>query len=128
MVSIGVVAATGIVNGFLHVGAAGDLYGSGYGRALVLKVLLFFGIAALGGINHFVLRDRMRRGAPVDAERARRQFRRTIAAELAIGVALFGMTAVLVGQSRTRQAAFGRSELGGAAASASALPAAPTLR
>jgi copper transport protein len=127
MISIGVVAATGIVNGFLHVGAAGDLYGSGYGRALVLKVLLFVGIVALGGINHFVLRDRMRRGPPADAERARRQFRRTIAAELAIGIALFGMTGVLVGQSRTRQAALGRGQFGGGAASASVLPAAPTL-
>lgn len=128
MISIGVVAATGIVNGLLHVGAAGDLYGSGYGRALALKVLLFLGIMALGGINHFVLRDRMRRGAPADAERARRQFRRTIAAELAIGIALFGMTGVLVGQSRTRQAALEPSQDRAGAVSPGAPLAEPTLR
>ena len=103
LVAIFVLAATGVVNGFLNIATINDLYDSGYGRSLALKVLLFLGIVTSGGVNHFFLRDRMRRGALVDAVRARRLFRKTIAAELAIGMLLFGMTAILVGQARTRQ-------------------------
>ncbi len=128
MISIAILAATGILNGFLNVAAVGDLYGSGYGRALALKFFLFLGIVSLGGMNHFVLRERMRRGAPADAGRARRLFRRTIAAELAIGIALFGMTGVLVGQSRTRQAASASSRLGDDSVSSSVRPEEPSRR
>jgi copper transport protein len=104
LVSITIVAITGVISSFLHVAQVDDLVDSGYGRALAIKILIFFGILLLGAINHFVLRARMtsglESGEPVSAQRL---FRKTIAAELAIALAIFGTTGVLTGLARTRQ-------------------------
>ena len=101
--SIVLVAITGVVNSLLHVGAFNDLWDTGYGRTVGLKILLFFGILALGGINHYFVRERLEaaraEGKPSGAQGL---FRRTIAAELAIAIAVMGATALLVGLARTR--------------------------
>jgi copper transport protein len=102
-VAIGVLAITGTVNSLLNVGSLSDLVDTGYGRALAAKVVLFVAILGLGAVNHFVLRHRLEKarqtGSSSDAERT---FRRTIAAELAVGLAIMGLTGVLVGLARTR--------------------------
>lgn len=107
LVSIGIVAITGTVNSFLDVGALGDLVDTGYGRTLAVKIGLFLGILALGGINHFFLRKRLERAEAGDdaaaGSGAQRMFRRTIAAELAVAIGLMGLTGLLVGQARTKQ-------------------------
>jgi len=103
LVAIALVAATGTINSFLHVGAIGDLAGTGYGRALLAKIASFSIVLALGGFNHYVLRERMARRTRADAVGAGRLFRRTIAVELAVGLLLFGLTGVLTGQVRTRE-------------------------
>lgn len=104
LAAITIVAVTGTLNSLLHVGALDDFVDSGYGRALLAKILLFLPILALGGFNHFFLRRRLA-AAAAGRERtsATSLFRRSIAAELAVAVAIFGMTAVLTGQYRTRQ-------------------------
>lgn len=102
-ISIAVLAATGTLNSFLHVEAANDLVDTGYGRALAVKLILFGGILALGGVNHFVIRKRLAGALEGDADvRPVSVFRRTIAAELVLGLLLMAITGTLVGLARTK--------------------------
>ncbi|MGH2750819.1 MAG: copper resistance D family protein [Actinomycetota bacterium] len=104
LVSIAVVAGTGTLNSFFNVESLGDLVGSGYGLTLTIKIVLFLGIVALGAVNHFNVRYRLK-GAPED-EGSRDPyilFRKTLAAEFLIGLLLMGTTGLLVGLERTKE-------------------------
>lgn len=104
MVSITVVGITGVLNSFLHVGALADLWETGYGRTVGLKIVLFGGILALGGINHYYVKQRLEDARASGAPRsAQKLFRKTIAAELAIALAVMAATGLLVGLSRTKE-------------------------
>ena len=110
LIAIALVTITGTVGSFLHLAELNDLVDSSYGQALALKILVFCAILALGGINHFFLRKRMERGMASDDDdavessaTAQRLFRKTIAAELAIAIAIFGLTGVLTNLGRTNQ-------------------------
>jgi putative copper export protein len=106
-ISIGIVAVTGTINSFLDIGKISDLIETRYGVSLTLKIAAFLGVLALGGINHFYVRRKLERA---DHPRSTAHlFRRTIAIELALGVAIMGLTAVLTGQARTREVSLGRS-------------------
>jgi copper transport protein len=86
-----VVGATGVVSTLLHIGAAGNLWGTGYGRALLLKVALLTLVGATGFYN-------WRRVLPslgADDEGTRR-LQRSARVELAIAAAVLLVTAVLV--------------------------------
>lgn len=114
--SIAVAAITGTVNSLLEVGHLRDLWGSGYGRTLSFKVLLFLGILALGAVNHFVIRHRLAEvGAASGSGEtvgARTLFRKTIAFEVVIAFSLLALTALLTGLAPTADRA--RAEGGGA--------------
>jgi copper transport protein len=106
LIAISIVAATGTLNSFLHVGALDDLIDTGYGRALAGKILLFLAVLALGGINHFFVRNRLQRAVEHGTDTpARSLFRRAIAAELVLALGLMGLTGVLTGAARTKQQA-----------------------
>lgn len=105
MVAIAIVLATGVVGSFLHVARPAHLVDTPYGLTLAVKIGFFVLILALGGFNHFVVRKRFET-ALERAEgggRATATFRKAIAAELAVGLVLMGLTGWLTGQSRTRQ-------------------------
>ncbi|HWC12983.1 MAG TPA: CopD family protein [Actinomycetota bacterium] len=104
LISITTVAVTGTINSLLNVAKFADLWRSPYGLSLSTKIALFLGVLALGGVNHLVLRERLRRGTNAGRARsAQRTFRVTIATELVIAVLIMAMTGWLVGQSKTRQ-------------------------
>jgi copper transport protein len=106
--AIAVIGVTGSINSVLNLEAFSDLFDSGYGRALTVKLTLFFGILIVGGINHLYVRNRLRAALrQEDRSRASGLFRKTIAVELAFGLALFGVTGVLVGSARTRPVSAG---------------------
>lgn len=105
MVAIGIVLLTGVIGSFLHVAHPGELISTPYGGTLTVKILFFGLILALGGFNHFVVRKRFEEALAAEgaAPKAARTFRKAIAAELAIGLILMGLTGWLTGQSRPRR-------------------------
>ncbi|HYJ80896.1 MAG TPA: CopD family protein [Longimicrobiaceae bacterium] len=86
----GVAAATGIGNALFHVHAPSQLWTTSYGLALLLKVALLAVVAGLGFFNwRFVLPG-------VHEAAAAGRIRRTAAMEIAAGLAVVLVTAVLV--------------------------------
>ena len=105
LVSIAIVAATGTLNSFFNVESPGDLIDSGYGRTLALKITLFFVIVGLGAVNHFVVRRRLEQATKESgAKDPYGLFRKTLAAELVVGLLLMASTGLLVGLARTKDA------------------------
>lgn len=104
LVAIGVVVVTGTINSFLHVGMLSDLTGTGYGLAVTTKIALMVVILGTGALNHFVIRRRLEarpRGSEGSAVQA--TFRKLIALELVVGLAIMGATGVLTNLGRTKQ-------------------------
>jgi copper transport protein len=86
----GTAAATGVASALFHLGAPAELWGTGYGRALLLKLALL-ALAGLAGFRNWrVLTPALQGDAGV------RALRRTVAAEVAVGVLVVLVTAVLV--------------------------------
>ena len=103
LVSITIVAVTGVVNSLFDVARLRDLVEESYGQALALKILLFFGVLALGAVNHFFVRRRLERREGVKP--AVGILRRALAIELALGLLIMGVTGVLTGLQKTRESA-----------------------
>ncbi|HEU0078994.1 MAG TPA: CopD family protein, partial [Longimicrobiaceae bacterium] len=86
----GIAAATGVASALFHLGAPAELWSTGYGRALLLKLALL-ALAALAGFRNWrVLAPGLASDADVPG------LRRTVAAEVAAGVLVVLVTAVLV--------------------------------
>jgi copper transport protein len=103
MVSIAIVAITGTINSLFDVAQLSDLIEAGYGIALSVKLVFFFGVVALGAVNHFYIRRKLERGS-TDAPVAG-LFRKLIAIELALGLLIMGTTGALTGMEKTRDSA-----------------------
>ncbi|MGH2697813.1 MAG: copper resistance D family protein, partial [Actinomycetota bacterium] len=104
LISIIIVAATGTLNSFFNLENPRDLIDSGYGITLTIKIVLFLGIVALGAINHFLIRKRLRKAATEGGSAdPYGLFRKTLATELVLGLLLIGSTGLLVGLDRTRE-------------------------
>lgn len=86
----GVAGATGIVSALFHLTAVPDLWETGYGRALVLKLVLLGATAALGFYHWRTVTPRL------GDEPGALRFRRSARAEVALGAAVVLATAVLV--------------------------------
>lgn len=103
MISITIVAITGTLNSFFHVGRLDDMFSTTYGQTLTIKIIFFFGILAFGGVNHYVVERRLAKARATGTEKdAHRVFRKTIAAELAIALIVMLLTGLLTGLSRTK--------------------------
>lgn len=101
VVAVTIVAVTGTVNSFIDVASFTDLIEAGYGIALSIKILIFLGVLALGGINHFYVRKKLEHGSNESSVAA--LFRKTIAIELALGLLIMGVTGALTGMQKTRE-------------------------
>ena len=82
--------ALGLLLGWNYVGGFGPLFGTAYGRTLLVKVALLGGVAAAGAWNWRRVRPTL--GAAPGASR----LRRSATAELLLGTLLLAVTAVLV--------------------------------
>ena len=90
MGAVALLAATGLFASGVHVGGWARLWGTPYGRILVLKVVLVAGVVALGATNHL-------RWRPLLGEASGREgLRRWVYWEVVLGAAVLAVTAVLV--------------------------------
>jgi copper transport protein len=101
VIAITIVAITGTINSLFDVASLSDMIEAGYGIALSIKILIFLGVLALGGINHFYVRKKLEKGTDEDSVAA--LFRKTIAIELALGLLIMGVTGALTGMQKTRE-------------------------
>lgn len=88
--AVGLLTATGAYAAWLHVGSIGALWQSGYGRTLLVKLGLVATAVAIGGYNARRVRPRLVNAAGVQ------RFQRAAGAELAAGLVVLLITAVLV--------------------------------
>lgn len=86
----GIVALTGLGGAWLHLEWVSDLWATAYGRALALKLGLVAVLFTLGAINFLRVRPALGTDAGTD------RLRRSAGWELAVGIAVLLVTAVLV--------------------------------
>ena len=98
-VAIAVLLASGIVQGIVEVRTVPNLVETAFGRAVLVKIVLFAGIVALGAFNRRRLVPALvraaREGEPPG--RAGLLLRRTLRAEMALGAAALLATGALAG-------------------------------
>jgi copper transport protein len=92
--AVAVLLTAGVLNGYEEVGAWRGLWETTYGVLLLVKVGLVLPLLALGLYNNRYSVPRLRRDVASPA--VRRRFLRAAGAELAIMIAIVGVTAVLV--------------------------------
>lgn len=90
---VAVLVASGAVSAQWRLGSVADLWGSAYGRALLLKVGLVLGMGMVALRNRNVLTPALE--ASGGSEAARGALQRSIALEIAIGAAVIGLAALL---------------------------------
>ena len=112
LISVGVLIATGRVNGWILTGSVPALIGTDYGRLLLAKVALFLAMVAIAAINRLRLTPRLaltvsspRRGeallherangAPAAARRALRALARNSMMEAMLGLAILVIVGAL---------------------------------
>lgn len=89
--TVAVLFAAGVFSAVVLVQTPENLFNTPYGRQLILKVVVVFGIVGLGALNKLRLVPRMERGD----ERARHDLCRSIALEAALMVVVFAATGAL---------------------------------
>ena len=129
LVSVAALLTGGILQALLQLGAVDDLVDTAYGRAIVVKSVLVFGLLGLGAWNRRrtlpALEREARAGAPPG--RPGVALRRALRAEVALGVAALAATGALAGYSPSEVQATGpysaSAELGPARAELTVEPA-----
>lgn len=86
--SVGTILATGIVNSWMLVGSVEALVSTNYGRLLLLKIVLFFVMLAIAGINRLLLTPRIIRAQGSAARNPLRQLRTNSLIETTIGAVI----------------------------------------
>ena len=98
-----VLAAAGTVMAVIVLPSLSDLWSTGYGRVLLVKVVLVAAVVALGAYNRRWLvpavGPRVDGGAAAAAPVARRRLVRSVRVELGLLLAVIVVTAILVGRS-----------------------------
>ncbi|HEX5503336.1 MAG TPA: copper resistance protein CopC, partial [Thermomicrobiales bacterium] len=110
LISVGVLAVTGLYSAWLHVGSFGALLPTAYGLTLVVKVALVAVLLAAGAFNLLWVRPRLAGIAPAGPGEApgfatvRERFGRAIRLEVALGVAILLAVGVLTQLVPAREA------------------------
>jgi copper transport protein len=98
VVAVVLVVAAGVGMSWMVLPSPSDLVTTGYGRALLVKVLLVATVIVMGAYNRRRLVPAVSAGAGAASE-PRRRLGRVVRIELAILLAVVGVTAVLVARS-----------------------------
>lgn len=106
MVCVGAVTISGLWLSWKHVGAISQLWTTGYGIALLVKILLVAGLVAAGAFNQFWLMPRITRARLADDSSSLlhltlRHFPKVVWGEVALGVAVLVVMPFIAGSART---------------------------
>ncbi|MBD0291568.1 MAG: copper resistance D family protein, partial [Thermoleophilia bacterium] len=102
VIAVALLLAGGITNGYLQVRTWRGLWETEYGLLLLAKIALVVPLLGLGAFNNRYVVPRLRAGVAQRPER--RRFLQTAGVELAIMVAIVGVTAVLVNAAPAKNA------------------------
>jgi copper transport protein len=97
--AVAVLVVTGVYRALAEISGPGDLVSTAYGRVLLVKLVLFGVMLAVGGYNRLVLHPRLERaalGLAAGDRGAGAALRVSIRAELALAAAVLLSVAVLV--------------------------------
>jgi copper transport protein len=100
VVSVAVLLVAGTLNAYEELGSWHGLWETTYGRLLLAKIALVLPVLALGAYNNRYAVPRLRRAIASVAEQ--RRFLQVAGAELALVVAIVGVTSVLVTEPPAR--------------------------
>jgi len=99
MAAVGTLLLTGIVNAWYTVETFPALFGTSYGRLLLVKLLLFGAMVSLAAVNRLSLSPRLAHSSEAlageSAAQALRRLRRNAIAETALGIAAVGIVGAL---------------------------------
>ncbi|MFJ4188381.1 CopD family protein [Kitasatospora sp. NPDC089509] len=106
MVCVGAVTVSGLWLSWRHVGGISQLWTTGYGLALLLKVLLVAGLVVAGAFNQFWLMPRIVRARTADDTASLlhltlRHFPVVVWGEVVLGVAVLAVMPFISGSART---------------------------
>ena len=94
-IAVGVLAASGLVNGWLLLGGLEPLITTTYGRVLLAKLALFAVMILAAAINRFWVTPALERATADDAETWLRRIRRHIVVEQVAGAGVLAAVALL---------------------------------
>lgn len=108
--SVALLLLTGVVNAVIEVGALGDLFDTGYGQVLLLKLFLLIPLLAIGLRNAYLLRPQLVQETAERTSEQRREFigeletelNKTVRWEVAFAVLVLAVVALLVQLTPTR--------------------------
>ncbi len=93
--AVGLIVATGVIQSFRLVGSPFDIFAAAHGRLLLLKLVVLAAMLKVADINRKRVASRFRvadRSTPKAAD----MLRRAMGTELAVGLAIIGVTAAMV--------------------------------
>ncbi|MFI9103509.1 copper resistance D family protein [Streptomyces fildesensis] len=107
MVCVGAVLTSGLWMSWKHVGGLGQLWTTGYGFALLIKILLVLAMVVAGGVNQFWLMPRIAQARRADSSTSLlhltlRHFPKVVWVEVALGVAVLAVMPFLTGSARSQ--------------------------
>jgi copper transport protein len=94
LISVAILVLTGAYQSWIHVQSWNALFGSPYGKVLLLKLSLFVLMAGLGAVNFFLTRPALANAAKEDPLLRRKALRR-IGSESALGFFILSLTGLL---------------------------------
>jgi putative copper resistance protein D len=96
LVSVALLAASGLGNSWFLVGSFFNLVGTTYGRILLIKIAIFSAMVAIGAVNLLYLKPRLSTpGAGADKESASARLRFNLLAEIACASAVMIIVGIL---------------------------------
>ncbi|MFE2164342.1 copper resistance D family protein [Streptomyces sp. NPDC059447] len=106
MVCVGAVLLSGLWLTWKHVGAVSQLWTTGYGIALLVKILLVLGLVAAGAFNQLWLMPRIAQARRADDTASLRHltlrhFPLVVWGEVALGIAVLVVVPFITGSART---------------------------
>ena len=98
VISLGIIFITGLYMGVLHLQQLSSLFNSTYGNILIVKLLVVFSMAILGGYHHFkipILFDQKREKTEVNRFQKLKRFNKSLKIEYILGISIIFISSFL---------------------------------